>query len=317
MLWGGEMTEDCTKSRNFIKRIMKTAKIVEFDDTSKIVLISDAHRGDGGYADSLRQNRNIYKAALGFYNENGYTLIELGDGDELWKNNDCLDIAYNYKDIFAILNEFHYDNRLVLVFGNHDIVKSNPEFIKKQEQLFEETGKGFGREMINLYSNITFYEGAILRYMPMYGDIIAFHGHQVDLINCDMWRSSRFLVRYVWRFLEGVAGFKSPISPANNYDKGTKIDYILERVARREKKVLICGHTHNDIFPEPYEGLYFNDGCCVFPSAITCIEITKGEISLVKWEIEVDSKDVLYINKTITGGPERIGKYLDFARQLK
>lgn len=310
------MSEQCSKSKDFMKRLLRTKAIVEFDNNSKIVLISDVHRGDGGYADSLRQNRNIYKAALGFYYQNGYTLIELGDGDELWKNKDCLDIAYNYKDIFMILNKFFDKDRLYLVYGNHDIVKSNPEFIKKQEKLFEEAGNGFGREMIYLYSNINFYEGVILRYKPSNDDIVAFHGHQVDIINCDMWRLSRFLVRYVWRFMEGVAGFKAPTSPANNYDKGTKIDEVLEKLAKEEKKVLICGHTHNDIFPEPYEGLYFNDGCCVFPSSITCIELTNGEISLVKWQIEVGKKDVLYISKGIIGGPEKIQKYFDYARQI-
>ena len=310
------MGEYCTKSKNFIERILKTGKLIEFDEASKIVLISDVHRGDGGYADSLRQNRNIYKAALGFYYENGYNLIELGDGDELWKNTNCLDIAYNYKDIFTILNEFYEDDRLCLVFGNHDIVKSNSEFIKKQEKIFEATSHGFGHEMINLYKNIKFYEGVILRYIPLNKDIVAFHGHQVDWINCDMWKSSRFLVRYVWRFLEGVAGFKSPISPANNYDKGSKIDNVLKKLARKERKMIICGHTHNDIFPKPGKGLYFNDGCCVFPSAITCIELTNGEISLVKWEIEVGKNDILYITKSITGGPEKIQKYLDYAERF-
>jgi len=310
------MGENCTRSKDFIKRILKTGKLIEFDETSRIVLISDAHRGDGGYADSLRQNRNIYKAALGFYYENGYTLIELGDGDELWKNKDCLDIAYNYKDIFAILNKFYENDRLCLVFGNHDIEKSNPEFIKNQEKLFEAAGNGFGREMISLYSKTKFYEGVVLKFTPLNKDIIAFHGHQVDLLNCELWRSSRFLVRYVWRFLEGIAGFKAPTSPANNYKKGDKIDNILEKLARKERKMIICGHTHNDIFPEPEEGLYFNDGCCVFPSSVTCIEITNGEISLVKWEIEVGKKETLYISKSITGGPEKIRKYLDFARKL-
>ena len=310
------MGEYCTKSKNIIERILKTGKLIEFNEASKIVLISDVHRGDGGYADSLRQNRNIYKAALGFYYKNGYNLIELGDGDELWKNINCLDIAYNYKDIFEILNKFYEKDRLCLVFGNHDIVKSNAEFIKKQEKIFEATGHGFGHEMINLYKNIKFHEGVILRYTPLNKDIIAFHGHQVDWINCDMWKSSRFLVRYVWRFLEGVAGFKSPISPANNYDKGSKIDNILKKLARKERKMIICGHTHNDIFPKPGKGLYFNDGCCVFPSAVTCIELTNGEISLVKWEIEVGKKDILYITKSITGGPEKIQKYLDYAERF-
>jgi hypothetical protein len=38
---------------------------------------------------------------------------------------------------------------------------------------------------------------------------------------------------------------------------------------------------------------------------------------LVKWEIEVSDSDVLYINKTINGGPEKIKKYLDFTRNLR
>jgi UDP-2,3-diacylglucosamine pyrophosphatase LpxH len=310
------MGKICTRSNDFIKRMVKTGKLIEFDENSKIVLVSDVHRGNGGYADSLRQNRNIYRAALGFYYKNDYTLIELGDGDELWKNKNCLDIAYNYKDIFKILNKFNESNRLCLVFGNHDIVKSNAKFIKTQEMLFDQAGYGFGSEMISLYDNTTFYEGAILRYTPLNEDIIAFHGHQVDLINCELWKISRFLVRYVWTFMEGVAGFKEPTSPANNYNKGNKIDNILEKLARKERKIFICGHTHNDIFPKPEEGLYFNDGCCVFPSSITCIEIIHGEISLVKWEIEVGNRDILYINKSTTGGPEKIKKYLDFSKSL-
>lgn len=303
-------------NKNFIKRISETGEVIEFDKDSKIVFISDAHRGDGGYSDSLRQNKNIYRAALGFYLKNEYTLIELGDGDELWKNKNCLDIAYNYSDIFKILNKFYDADRLYLIFGNHDIVKSKPEFIKKQEKACDQIGYGFGKEMLHLYSKIKFNESVILRYNPLNKDILAFHGHQVDFINCELWRVSRFLVRYVWRFLEGVAGFKAPTSPANNYNKGSKIDEMLEKLARKEKRILICGHTHNDIFPEVGKGLYFNDGCCVFPSSITSLEITKGEISLIKWGIEVDEKNGLYIKRSVIGGPEKIEGYLEYAKRL-
>ena len=303
-------------NKNFIKRISETGEVIEFDKDSKIVFISDAHRGDGGYSDSLRQNKNIYRAALGFYLKNEYTLIELGDGDELWKNKNCLDIAYNYSYIFKILNKFYDADRLYLIFGNHDIVKSKPEFIKKQEKACDQIGYGFGKEMLHLYSKIKFNESVILRYNPLNKDILAFHGHQVDFINCELWRVSRFLVRYVWRFLEGVAGFKAPTSPANNYNKGSKIDEMLEKLARKEKRMLICGHTHNDIFPEVGKGLYFNDGCCVFPSSITSLEITKGEISLIKWGIEVDEKNGLYIKRSVIGGPEKIEGYLEYAKRL-
>ena len=38
---------------------------VEIDNSSKFIIISDVHRGDGTFADSLIDNRNIYFAALG------------------------------------------------------------------------------------------------------------------------------------------------------------------------------------------------------------------------------------------------------------
>ncbi|MBZ9690910.1 metallophosphoesterase [Clostridium sp. M14] len=300
----------------FIKRISKDSPVLEFDKNSKIVLISDMHRGDGGNADSLRPNKNIYKAALGYYLKDDFNLIEIGDGDELWKNKNCIDIAYNYDDIFKILNKFNANKRLYLLYGNHDMVKAKPNFIPKQEKLLAQIGYNFGKELVKLYNNIQFHEGLVLRYTPMNKDILVFHGHQVDFMNCELWKISRFLVRYVWRILEGFAGFKAPVSPANNYGKGSKIDEILERTARKEKRMLICGHTHHDVFPEVGKGLYFNDGCCVFPSTITTIEIVNGEIYLIKWSVEVDEKNSLYIKRSIIGGPEKIGKYLDYAKRL-
>lgn len=57
--------------------------------------------------DFLRVNENIYKVVFCFYYENDYILIELGDGDELWKNKNCLDIVYIYSEVFNILNKFN------------------------------------------------------------------------------------------------------------------------------------------------------------------------------------------------------------------
>jgi len=302
------MKNKCSISSKVLVRIKKNGKCIDLDDNSKIVFISDVHRGDGGYSDSLRFNENIYKAALNFYYDNGYTLIELGDGDELWKNKNCLDIAYSYKDIFEILNKFNDKKRLYLVYGNHDIIKSYDNFVTKQKSACYNICETFGDSMIHLFENIIFYEGVILNYKILNEEIYAFHGHQVDFFNCNLWRISRFLVRYIWRFLEGV-GFTPVTSPAKNYDKGDKIDEILNAYALKEKKMLICGHTHNDRMPKPGEGLYFNDGCCVFPSAITSIEINGGKIELVKWETDINEKNYLFINKKIISGPEKLSDY--------
>ena len=60
-----------------LKEIYENGFILEFDDNDKIVFISDVHRGDGTYSDSLLPNRNIYITALKYYLEKNYIYIEL------------------------------------------------------------------------------------------------------------------------------------------------------------------------------------------------------------------------------------------------
>ena len=61
------MKKSCSINNKVLKRLKNEGKCISFDDDSKIVFISDVHRGDGGNADSLRLNYNIYKAALIYY----------------------------------------------------------------------------------------------------------------------------------------------------------------------------------------------------------------------------------------------------------
>ena len=50
---------------------------------------------------------------------------------------------------------------------------------------------------------------------------------------------------------------------------------------------MIAGHTHRPVYPNVGENLYFNDGTCIHPDGITCIEIENGKITLVKWALEL------------------------------
>ena len=43
-----------------LENIYENGFTLDFDDDSKIVFISDVHRGDGTYSDSFLPNRNIY-----------------------------------------------------------------------------------------------------------------------------------------------------------------------------------------------------------------------------------------------------------------
>lgn len=296
-----------------IKRLeflYNNSKEIEFDINEKIVFISDVHRGDGTFYDALLQNRNIYKTALGYYFRQGFTYVEVGDGDELWKNKNFNDIAYAYEDVFKILNKFKEKNRLYIIYGNHDIIKRREGFYSSQYRALKKCGSDYGRNFLKFIKDLEFYEALTFKYDKIEEKFLVTHGNQGDFINSTGWMVSRFLVRYVWKFLNGVAGFKDPTSPAKSNTKGNKVDRQLNRWAKNNSKMILCGHTHNSRFPKQNEPPYFNDGCCVLPDSMTSIEIEAGEISLIKWSVEAQNTGILWVRRKIIGGPEKIDDYL-------
>ena len=287
---------------------------VSIDDNSKLVFISDVHRGDGTYFDSLMPNRNIYITALKYYLKNGFTYVEGGDGDELWKNRTCADIAYSHSDIFNILNKFKQKKRIYMIYGNHDMIKKRRDFKLKQIASLSKSLVHEGKEFLKFINDLTFYEGIVFNYIPLDENILVTHGHQVDLMNCELWMLPRFLVRYVWKFANGIAGFKEPNSPSSSHTKRSKEDKKLQEWASDNCKMIICGHTHNSRFPMSDEPPYFNDGACVLPHEMTALEIENGEISLVRWSVEAQSSGILWVRRNIIAGPNNISSYLLWAR---
>lgn len=280
-----------------VSRVFNSAKRISFDDSSRIILMSDCHRGDGSYADEFLKNENVYLSALNHYYNEGYTYIEIGDGDELWENKRLTDITKAHPDVFKLLRKFSLERRLHLIYGNHDMVK---------------------RDMKYEGENIRFHEGLVLEYLDeeqQYSKkkILLIHGHQVDFLNSSLWKIARFLVRYVWKPLE-LFGINNPTSPAQNQEKKEKIGRRLTDWVISENQMLIAGHNHRPMFPEIGEPLYFNDGSSVHPNFITGIEIFKGQITLVKWGIKVNEKGLLFVGKDIIAGPKKLRDFYEAER---
>ena len=122
-------------SEKELNNIYENGFNLDFDDQSKIVLISDVHRGDGTYSDSLLPNRNIYITALKYYLKNDYTYIEVGDGDELWKNKNFNEIAYFYDDIYKIFNKFSKKKIFIAFMETMILLKSNKILSKSKKKL--------------------------------------------------------------------------------------------------------------------------------------------------------------------------------------
>lgn len=275
----------------------------KFDNNSKIVFISDCHRGDGSFKDSLLPNCNIYLTALRYYYYNNFTYIEIGDGDELWKFTNINDIYYAYEDVYNLLYRYKEADRLYMIYGNHDYEKRKKSFLNKIIRANNEKSI-----LYKFYKDLPIYEALRLTYSLNQRSLFVIHGHQVDFFNYQLAPLTKFLVRYFWGVVEEI-GLKDPTSPAKSNSKRTKIDLIIENWVKENNQITIAGHTHRTRFPAGSEPPYFNDGCCVQPSSISSIEIEKGNISLVKWSIKALTKGQLVVKRHIIGGPESLMKY--------
>lgn len=286
-----------------VTKVFDSADEIPIDDSSRLVLMSDCHRGNGRWYDSFAKNQNIYFVALNHYYKEDYTYIEIGDGDELWESDNLSNIIHAYKNIFWLLSKFYNEGRLYMIFGNHDMVKKDHQFVKNNlYEYFDERQK----KKIPLFKNIRVHEGLVLRYKD--DRVFLIHGHQVDYLNNKLWKLSRFLVRYLWRPLE-FFGVKDPTSTAKNSVRQDAVGKKLTEWVKREKHMLIAGHTHRPMFPEVGAPPYFNDGSTVHPRCITAIEIAEGCISLVKWCVKTRNDDTMITDREVLVGPKKLTDY--------
>lgn len=283
----------------------KRAERMEIDDNTKLVFISDCHRGTGGGDDHFAQNQLLFYYAIQTYNREGYTYIELGDGDELWKNRNMDRIKYEYSRLFELLSDMQRDGKYKMIYGNHDMVKKRYRWVRENLSEFRDN---MCTEATKLFPSINVVESIVLTEKNTHMEIVLLHGHQADFFNDRLWKFSRFLVRYVWRPLE-LIGVKDPISTSLNFRKRDKVEKTLIKWCEENKKAMIAGHTHRLMYPLPGQTPYFNDGSCVHPRYITAIEIENGAISIVKWEANVGNAGVLCVTREALCGPYSIKDY--------
>ena len=287
---------------NRLSSIFKNSLEMPINNATKIVLISDCHRGDGSWVDDFRHNQNIYYAAIKYYYNHGFTYIDLGDSDELWKNKRFSDITNIYTDTFRMLHNFYEEGRYYLIFGNHDIVKKSPSFIDNHLQKYYNSHL---RTYEPLFEGIKTHEGLILKNVDSQTRILLVHGHQGDLISDIFWRVGRFMSRHVWRRLEFL-GLNDPTSAAINFQERRKVERKILKWVEENNQIVIAGHTHRPSCPSEDELPYFNVGSCVHPNCITCIEIANSEILLVKWDIKTRDDRTIFVDREPISLPRKI-----------
>ena len=175
-----------------------------------------------------------------------------------------------HSDVFELQAKFHKQNRLYLIYGNHDIVKRKENFTSKHCDSYPCcccTNPHL--ENKPLLPNVKVVEGIILENTSAENTegIYLTHGHQAELLNSTFWPLARFLVRYVWKPLESF-GALNPISAAENSTRKDKTEKRLHNFAQRSSILLIAGHTHR-AFLSDSDPHYCNSGSCVHPYSVT------------------------------------------------
>ena len=286
--------------------IFNRAVRIPFSDKDKLVFFSDVHRGNNSWADEFARNEIIYTYALQYYYKEGFTYIEVGDGDELLKFKYIEPIRIAHEQVYRILQKFHSQKRLHYIFGNHDDEYRKPELVHwKLNQILNPVTEE--REI--LFDDFQAHEALVMEHRESGMTFFVVHGHQADDLFHRMIWLNRVLIRAFWRPLQ-LLGLQDPGSVSQNIYKRQKVEEALIRWVGEHQQPMIAGHTHKEQFPKKDKPPYFNTGSCVHPRWITCIEIEKGEISLIRWQIKPNKKGQLVIKKNVLKGPKKISHFI-------
>lgn len=266
--------------------VMATAKEVSFDDNSRIVFFSDCHRGDNSGEDVFVPNKPLYMQALNHYWRQGYTYVEVGDGDELWSHWSFADIHRAHGDVFDLLHRFARDRRLHLIVGNHDIRGSRHERVQK--------------------GGLTTQESLVLRHKQSGHRILVVHGHQADFNSERLFLLSRFVVRYVATRLPFRTKNGKPVEA---FRRLGRIEQRIIQWAQSRRQMVICGHTHRPMLAAYGAPPYFNAGSCLYPGYITGLEIRNGEIALVRWSAQVNGQQSTGASRDLLVAPRQLAHF--------
>lgn len=304
----------------------KLNEIWEYDNTrildtknKKYAIISDLHMGNGSGVDKFKNNEEVVLRALNFYYMNNYSLILLGDIEELWRFS-LSEILKRYNNTIYKTIRKYGNSRVHRIYGNHDIDWKNIDPVRVYTN-----GDSLAQEALKL------------RDIKGRARILLIHGHQgTNDADRFSWLSRPFIKGY--KYIEPVFDlFEQPSAPQSpiisSYEKKR---YVW---AKKNSLILICGHTHRavfgsrskidvlrseirelrkdfdktkdlqkrkkiissilskeyDISKERFLGrqfdslgtdpspCYFNTGCGLYKDGLTLLEVVDDKIKLVKW----------------------------------
>ena len=244
------MPKDMTKARRIVSAALdaayKRAQEQELAEgemmldihSAKFVIFSDHHKGNRDGADDFMVCERAYNAALAYYDRLKYTLVVIGDVEELWEEWPE-SVLKAYPHTLELEGKFHQDGRYLRFWGNHDDAWSHPDLVEQWLTPALKGGPLKVRETLLLHVRDGEEE---------LGRLFLVHGHQGTLDSDRIAPISKFVVRYIWRPIQRIIRF-SFNTPSKDFELRYAHDsamYFWSQV--QEKVVLIAGHTHRPVF---------------------------------------------------------------------
>ncbi len=305
---------------------------LDISNSHKFIIFSDHHKGAGDGADEFRKCEGAYDAALQHYRSRAFTLILLGDVEELWEQG-FKPVERRYRSILQLEGSFG-PGRYYRVWGNHDDAWMSDKAVMKHLGPYKPPGsvvEGIRIEIENAGQRL--------------GRVFMVHGHQGDFGAEKIRSLSRFVLK-PYRLLQRLFGIGKTTPAKDVCLRGDHDREMYEWAAGHERRILIAGHTHRPVWSsrthlqkleaelQPLEAqpqtperdrqieakkqvietrrtkvgdcndvpmpkpCYFNTGCCKFDDGdITGIELEDGVLRLIKWSSaglgEVSTRTVL------------------------
>ena len=174
--------------------------------TAKLIIFSDHHKGNRDGADDFRVCERAYNAALAYYFRQGYTLVILGDAEELWEERPQT-VLKAYPHTLALEGKFHQDGRYLRFWGNHDDDWNRPILIEKH------LVPALGGESLKVRETLIMH---VMEGEEKIGKFFLAHGHQGTVDSDKIAPISKLIVRYFWRPIQRLLKF-SFNTPAKDF----------------------------------------------------------------------------------------------------
>ncbi len=235
------------KKHPYLERLLKKARSINLDPSSKVLILSDLHMGNGGRRDEFRRNAELVKTMLeGYYLPEKYSLVLNGDIEELFKFS-LESIVSKWGDLYDLFLKFEQNGFFWKTYGNHDAELLEEKEYRLASSMVESLKFHFGKETLLL-----------------------FHGHQASVL---LWETypmvSRAIVLFI-RYIAKPVGIRN-FSTSYNSTRRFAIEKSIYEFSNNAKIVSIIGHTHRPLFESLSKVDFLNyrieELCRAYPAA--------------------------------------------------